>query len=108
IAAVAAASGVAGHWNVAVDGPHGAMVLPLVLEQSGDKVTATLSTPHGDEMHLTGTFVKDTLEIATASDGDDSHQTTMKATLQSDGKLKGFLSSPMGDMAWSAERAKDK
>ena len=43
----AAAPNVTGTWSVAVDGPHGAATMSLVLKQDGTKVTGTFVSGHG-------------------------------------------------------------
>jgi hypothetical protein len=100
-----AAPQVAGNWSVAVDGPHGAAAMSLVLKQDGTKVTGTFISGHGPDLALEGEFVDGTLKIESAG-GDD--RVIFNAKLKDDGTLAGYVSGPMGDMKWTAERIKDK
>jgi opacity protein-like surface antigen len=98
---------VTGNWTMTVEaGPHGVMTMGLVLEQKGTAVTGTFASPHGD-MPVEGEFVDGTLKLATANENVDS-QITFEARLTDERILSGYLSSEMGDMKWTAERAKDK
>ena len=99
---------VAGRWVVttAADGPHGAASMPLVLAQDGRKVTGTLTPPHGGDLSLAGEFDKGELKLATAAEKGKHPAVTLQAKLREDGSLSGFLSGPMGDMTWTAVRAK--
>ena len=93
---------VTGTWTMTVHpDPHG-MTMGLVLEQKGTKVTGTFASPHGD-MPVEGEFVDGTLKLATTGGNVDS-QITFEARLKDGQTLSGYLSSPMGDMAWTAER----
>jgi opacity protein-like surface antigen len=104
--AAAAAPAVTGTWTMTVLGsPHGDMTMGLTLEQKGTKVTGTLASPHGD-MAVAGEFTDGTLNVATA--GGDDEKITLNAKLKEDGTLAGYLSSPMGDMKWTAVRSEDK
>jgi len=103
-AAVAiAAPSVSGTWSMTVDaGSHGTLKMALTLKQEEMKVSGTFASPHGD-MAVEGTFENDALRLAT---GDGS--ITFTAKLKEDGTLSGYLSSEMGDMKWTAERASNK
>ena len=105
---VSAETTVSGRWDMTVKGPaaHGDMAAILSLTQTEQKVTGTLSV-HGTEHKLAGAFKDNTLELETTDTPADK-SLTLSARLQSDGTLSGFLSGPMGDMKWTASRAKDK
>ena len=81
LAAGVAASGVAGKWTLTVDtGPaHGVTTMGLTL--TGDALR--LSTIGSDEMSV-----------------------TFHAKMREDGTLAGYLSTPRGDMKFTAERAR--
>jgi hypothetical protein len=100
------AASVAGTWTVSVaaQGPHGAMSAELTLEQDGRKVSGRLAA-HGSEHALEGKFEDGTLTLATGDN--DTRQLTLTAKLKDDGTLDGYLSGPMGDVRWTAARAKD-
>jgi hypothetical protein len=101
---IAAAPSVTGTWTMTVEGsPHGNMTTGLVLKQDGTKVTGTFSTGHSPDMTVSGEFANGELKLETPADGDSKIVFTAK--LKDDGTLAGHLSSPMGDMKWTASRA---
>jgi hypothetical protein len=102
----AAAPDVSGTWAIAVDGPHGAAGMSLVLKQDGRKVSGSFVSGHGPDLALHGELVDGTLKLESA-DADD-HKVIFNATLKDDGTLTGYVSGPMGDMKWTGERVKDK
>ena len=100
---IAAAGSVTGTWTMTVEGsPHGTMTTGLTLKQDGTKVTGTFSTGHSPDMTVSGEFANSELKLETPADGDSKIVFTAK--LKEDGTLAGFLSSPMGDMKWTASR----
>ena len=101
-----APASVAGRWTMTVAGsPHGDVAMGLALAQDGVKVTGTFSSPHGD-MDVAGEFAKGELKIATTA-GNEDDRIYLQARLNEDGALAGTISSPMGDMKWTATRAKE-
>ena len=106
VTALAAAT-VTGQWTMTVEGsPHGNATMGLTLKQDGTKVTGTFSSGHSADMPVSGTFVKDELKVETAGDADS--KVVFNAKLKADGTLAGMISSPMGDMKWTASRADAK
>ena len=106
-ALTAAAPSVAGRWTMTVVGsPHGDVAMGLTLTQDGSKVSGTFSSPHGD-MDVAGEFANGQLKIATTA-GHEDERIYLQAKLNDDGTLAGIISSPMGDMKWTATRAKDQ
>ena len=103
------APSVAGRWLITTtaDGPHGKTSMPLVLVQDGRKVTATLTPPHGDELTLAGELINRELKLTTGEEKDRHHAVTLQARLRDDGSLAGVVSGPMGDVTWTAVRAKN-
>ena len=57
-------------------------------------------------MALDGEFADGTLKLESADRGDS--KVIFNAKLKEDGTLAGYVSGPMGDMKWTAERVKDK
>jgi uncharacterized protein (DUF2147 family) len=102
----AAAPDVTGTWAVAIDGPHGTTGMSLVLKQDGKKVTGTFVSGHAPDMALEGEFADGALKLESAGGGDE--KVIFDAKLKEDGTLAGYVSGPMGDMKWTAERVKDK
>ena len=85
-------------------GAHGDLTAGLVLAQEGGTVTGTF-TAHGTEHAVRGEFDGGTLTFATTQEQRDQ-QLSFTAKLKSDGTLAGYVSGPMGDMQWTATRAK--
>ena len=95
---------VAGSWTMNVEGsPHGTMTAGLTLKQEGTKVSGTFSTGHSADMTVSGEFADGELKLETPTE--DNAKIVFTAKLKEDGTLAGFLSSPMGDMKWTATRA---
>jgi hypothetical protein len=100
----AGAPSVSGTWTMQVEGgPHGAATMGLVLRQDGKKVTGTFASGHTQDMAIEGEFADGALKVETTG-GDADSKITFTAKLKDDGTLAGFLSSPMGDMKWTAAR----
>ena len=102
VLAVAAPS-VSGSWTLSEDGgSHGHVGMSLSLTQDGSTVTGTFESGHGPEMPVKGTFKDGELKLET--DGTADSKIIFSGKLKDDGSLAGFLSSPMGDMKWTAKR----
>ena len=99
-----AAPSVTGTWTMTVEGsPHGNMTTGLTLKQDGTKVTGTFSTGHSPDLTVSGALIDGELKLETPQE--EEHKIVFTAKLKDDGTLAGFLSSPMGDMKWTATRA---
>ena len=98
------APSVAGKWTMTVDtGAHGVRELGLDLKQTGKDVSGTFASPHGD-MQVKGEFVEGTLTLTT---GEQEHGSiSFNAKLKDDDTLSGYLSTPDGDLTWTATRAR--
>lgn len=102
----AAAGTVTGTWTMAVEGgPHGNATMGLVLKQDGTKVTGTFASGHAPDEAVSGELVDGVLKIETG--GSSDARIIFNAKLKDDGTLAGIISSPMGDMKWTAQRVKD-
>jgi ABC-type glycerol-3-phosphate transport system substrate-binding protein len=102
-----AAQGVAGTWTMNVDtGPaHGITTMGLTLKEDGKSLSGTFQSPHGD-IAVTGEFVDGALRLSTADNAEMS--VTFHAKLRDDGTLAGYMSTPRGDMKFTAERSKEQ
>lgn len=101
-----AAPSVAGKWIMTVDtGAHGVRELALALKQAGKEVTGTFASPHGD-MPVKGEFVEGKLTLATTEQAHGS--ISFNAKLKDDETLTGYISTPDGDLTWTAKRVKDE
>ena len=97
---------VTGKWTMTVDtGAHGARDMALTLKQTGKGVTGTFASPHGD-MQVKGEFVDGTLTLATAEQEHGSIR--FNAKLKDEDTLSGYISTPDGDLTWTAKRGKEK
>lgn len=98
---------VAGKWTMTVDtGAHGTRTMELSLEQKGTEVTGIFVSPHGD-LPVKGEFANRSLTLETGGDGHGA-KLTFNARLTEDDTLSGYVSSPDGDLTWTAKRATDK
>jgi hypothetical protein len=106
-AGAAAAADVTGTWTMSVKGgPHGDATMGLVLKQEGTRVSGTFSSGHAADMAVSGEFEDGVLKLETS--GDEHAKIVFGAKLKADGTLAGYVSSPMGDMTWTAARAEGK
>ena len=97
---------IAGKWTMTVDtGAHGVRELGLDLKQTGKEVTGTFASPHGD-MPVKGEFTDRTLTLATAEQEHGS--ISFNAKLKDDDTLSGYISTPDGDLTWTAKRVKER
>ena len=100
-----AAPSLTGTWTMNVTGgPHGDATMGLTLQQDGTKVTGTFVSGHAADMPVSGEFKDGTLKLQTQADKDDN-AVIFEARLRDDGTLAGYISSPVGDMKWTASRA---
>ena len=97
--------GVTGKWDILMDTPAGQMPFTANFVQTGEKVSGTVSGPTG-EMPITGTMTGNALKM-------DMNIPTPQGELEikftgdlSPAGLSGKASTMMGDMSWSATRAK--
>ena len=97
--------GISGKWDVLMDTPAGQMPFTATFTQTGDKVAGTIAGPGGDipiAGTMTGNAVKLDMNVPTPQ-GELS--IVMTGDLGPTG-LTGKASTAMGDMTWSATRAK--
>jgi hypothetical protein len=101
----AAAPSLTGTWTMNVTGgPHGDATMGLTLQQDGTKVTGSFASGHAADMPVSGEFKDGTLKLQTEADK-DGNAVIFNGKLRDDGTLAGYISSPMGDMKWTASRA---
>ena len=97
---------VAGGWEMTVKGPpaHGDMTATLQLKQDGAKLSGTFAF-NGKTQPIAGKLVDGALSFETTDTPADK---AMAFTAQlKDGELAGSVSTHMGDMRWTAVRAKE-
>ena len=98
---------VSGAWTLTVQGPaaHGDMPATLDLKQAAKKVTGTFAL-NGNAQPLAGEFSEGALSLQTTDTPSDK-ALSFEAQLKEDGTLSGHVSTPMGDMKFTAKRTKD-
>lgn len=96
----------AGAWNLTIKGPaaHGDLAATMELQQKGTRLTGSF-TAHGNTHTLAGEFSGGELSLE-STDTPADQALSFSGKLKDDGTLAGYLSSPMGDMQWTAARAK--
>jgi hypothetical protein len=104
-AAAATGEGITGKWDVLMDTPAGQMPFSANFVQAGEKVSGTISGPMG-EVPISGTMTANALKMDMSV---PTPQGDMAITFTGDlgpNGLAGKASTMMGDMTWSATRAK--
>ena len=100
------APSVAGKWNMSVQSDQGEMAAMFTINLDGKKVTGTLNSDHTGEVPLEGTFEDGTLAFTVTVHAENPAQLNVVGKLKDDGTLTGKLTGPMGELAWTATRAK--
>ena len=95
---------VAGRWNMSIEMTGNVMAAVLTLTLDGEKVAGTLTSDHSGELKVAGTFVKGAL-VFTVGSGDGPSMTFTGALTDGD-TLAGKLNGQMGELSWTAPRAK--
>jgi hypothetical protein len=93
----------AGTWRVSVTGAMGDQTFTMRLEQEGTTLTGTMDGP-GGTLPVSGTIEGDRLALsATLTMGGQSIPLSFRGTVTGE-TARGSLSTPMGDMEWTAQR----
>jgi hypothetical protein len=83
------------------------MTAGMTLAQDGTKVTGTFTSDHTGEAALEGEFANGTLTFTvTVHAADNPMRVDFAGKMQDDGSLVGTLKGQMGEMSWTATRAK--
>jgi imidazolonepropionase-like amidohydrolase len=94
---------VAGTWRVSTESPMGAQDATMRLVQEGTAITGTMETQQGNRP-ITGTIEGSRLTLnAMVSMGGQSLPLNFTGTVEGD-TARGTISTPMGDMNWTATR----
>ena len=104
-AAATSGEGISGKWDVLIDTPAGQMPFTANFTQTGDTVAGTIAGPGGD-IPIAGTMTGNALKLdmnVPTPQGELS--IVMTGDLTPTG-IAGKASTAMGDMTWSATRAK--
>jgi hypothetical protein len=99
---------VAGNWDVSISMQDGTLPATMALALDGKKVTGTFNSEHSGEVPVDGQFVDGRLTFTALvhSGSPQEMKIEFAGALKADGTMAGTLSSPMGDMTWTASRAK--
>ena len=93
-----------GSWTMRLNGE---ISLRLVLTHKGKNITGTLQNPHGNPIQIKGQFSGKEFQFTGSSEGGEwAYRMTGKGTLQPDGSFAGDIKSNVGDLTWTAVRAK--
>ncbi len=101
-------AGVAGHWDVAISMQDGTLPATMALTQDGKKVTGTFNSEHSGEVPVEGQFADGKLTFAVVVHSGSAQEMKIEfaGALKADGTLAGTASWSMGEMTWTASRAK--
>jgi hypothetical protein len=106
-AAAASGEGISGTWDVLMDTPAGQMPFTANFTQTGDKVAGTIAGPAGD-IPIAGTMTGNALKLDMNIPTPQGEMSIVMTGDLSPTGLTGKASTAMGDMTWSATRAKQK
>ena len=98
---------VTGAWTMTIEsgGSHQDMKATLELVQKGAAISGTFTSPHSGNRPVEGEFKDGKLSFGlTTPDG--QQRIGFSATLRDDDTLAGYMSTPSGDMKWTATRVK--
>lgn len=99
----ALAQGVAGAWDLTINGPEGAITATATLKQDGDKITGSIETPQGTA-EMTGTFVGKALNLSFTISGPNG-ALDIKVNGEVDGaSMKGIIDFGMGMADFTAKK----
>jgi hypothetical protein len=98
----AAATSVAGNWNISMDYGQGPTTIAAVFKLDGKKVTGALTSEMG-EVPLAGEFADGKLTFGIDVNG---MSLSFTATLKDADNLTGTMGGQMGDVPWVAKRVK--
>jgi hypothetical protein len=102
-AGVYAQSGLAGAWDLSINGPEGTITATATLQQDGEKVTGSIATPQGNA-EMTGTFKGKALNLAFTIPGPNGNL-DIKVTGEVDGaSMKGIIDFGMGMADFTAKK----
>jgi hypothetical protein len=101
---------ITGMWEVAIVGEsstgHHFPSVKMELAQDGKKVTGNFIIPDHGDLPIEGVFADGKLTMHATEDG--YMKMDLIGTVQADGSISGNVKGPMGDMKWTAQRAKSE
>jgi hypothetical protein len=105
-APAAAKASVAGNWTITIDAGNGPMEVYATMKLDGKKVTGNLSSQMGDTP-LEGEFADGKVTFVINFDGGGgAMQLNWIGMMKDADHLTGTMSGPMGEIPWTAIRAK--
>jgi len=101
--AALSAQGVAGDWELSINGPEGVITATASLKQDGEKVTGSITSPQGT-VDLTGTVNGKTLNLAFQIQGPQG-ALDIKVNGEVEGSdMKGIIDFGMGMADFTAKK----
>jgi hypothetical protein len=98
-----AQNGVAGAWDLSINGPEGPITATATLKQDGEKVTGSIETPQGNAQ-MTGTFKGKALNLEFTIPGPNGNL-DIKVNGEVDGaSMKGMIDFGMGMADFTAKK----
>jgi|SRR5688572_8838961 hypothetical protein len=98
-----AQASIAGAWDLAINGPEGAINATATLKQDGDNVTGSIETPQG-AAEMKGTLKGKTLNLAFSIQGPNG-AIDIKVNSEVDGdSMKGVIDFGMGMADFTAKK----
>lgn len=107
-------AGIAGTWNMGLQGHDHVIPTALVLTQDGKTMTGTIAMPTQNlnqrtEVKMDGQFVDNVLTMTgTVENAKEPTTLELDAKLTEEGTLEGTLRMPMGKVSFTAERLKER
>jgi hypothetical protein len=95
-----------GKWDMNITSDQGPMAIVATFKMDGTKLTGNLNSQMGDTA-LVGEFNAGKLKFTIQFDGGGgAMEIVFNGTMKDDGTLTGTLNGQMGEMNWTATRAK--
>lgn len=93
----------AGKWTISLDTPQGAIDVSTTLKLDGKKIGGTLTGPTGQDTEVTGELADGKITFSISPEGNTF---TFVGTQKDADHMTGSLTSPMGEIPWTATRVK--
>jgi len=101
--APSAQAGLAGNWDLTINGPQGSITATATMKQDGEKVSGTLTSPQG-EVEMAGTMKGTTLTMAfTVQSPNGALDIKVNAEVAGD-EMKGMMDFGMGTADFTGKK----
>jgi hypothetical protein len=103
--ATRAAVSVDGTWALSLQGPDGAVTLPVRLEQTGDGIVGIIGDAATGDLTVNGEISGRALSFSASRAGETGDISLhFTGVLRDDGSLSGTVAAPTGEISWAARR----